>query len=77
MQAVLQFKLPEERDEYETMLKANALFSIIEEMDKFLRSKMKRGDDLSEPAKEAYDTTRQQLFLLQKEYQVLDLFGWM
>lgn len=43
MKAILEFNLPEDQEEYNTITKANALFSVIWEHKQSLRSMVKHG----------------------------------
>jgi len=80
--AILEFNLPEEREEYETTCKAGAMHSILWELDMtYLRSAIKyessSDNKLAELLKNNPENTlavleavREQLYLLLNEYDV-------
>jgi hypothetical protein len=62
MKAILEFNLPEDNTEYELANNANKMYSVLWDMDQWLRSNTKYApDDMSEDTYNAYDKCREQL----------------
>ncbi len=62
MLGILKFNLPEERIEFEQACDAGHYVCVIEELDNFLRSKLKYGGDtLTEEQYHVYETIREKL----------------
>ena len=64
---ILKFDLPEEREEYENAYNGNKTVAIIEEMDNFLRGKLKY-QELTDEQEKIYSEIREKLFELKQEY---------
>lgn len=60
MKAVLKFKLPEQREQFEASYNGSKYKSAIWDYDQWLRSEMKYGE-LDKKIYEAYDTCRKEL----------------
>jgi len=76
MKALLEFNLPEDNTEYELTTKASNMYSVLWEMDQWLRSQYKymSDDEYSKDKYETYEKCREQLRELMHENGVnLDL----
>lgn len=76
MKALLEFNLPEDNAEYELTTKASNMYSVLWEMDQWLRSQYKymSDDEYSKDKYETYEKCREQLRELMHENGVnLDL----
>lgn len=60
MEAILKFKLPEERVEHETAVKAMDWFLVVTNLDEWLRTKLKHGHDFK-TADDALQAMRDEL----------------
>jgi hypothetical protein len=70
MEAILKFNIPEERDEFTLATKAGGLYSVLWDLDQYLRSIHKYGDG-SNPEKEDFALkTREKLFEFMDENNV-------
>jgi hypothetical protein len=62
MKATLEFNLPEDNTEYELANNANKMYSVLWEMEQWLRSNIKHApDNMSEDTYNAYIKCREQL----------------
>ena len=62
MKAILEFNLPEENTEYELVNNASKMYSVLWDMDQWLRSNIKHApDSMSEDTYNAYQKCRDQL----------------
>jgi hypothetical protein len=68
MKSTLVFNLPEDREEFEHAIKAIQYLSIIDEMDNYLRGKIKYGE-LPEAQENIYQEIRDKLWELKNEYK--------
>jgi hypothetical protein len=69
MKAILEFNLPEENPEFEMAVNASKMYSVLWQMDQWLRAQYKYMPDaeFSEAAYDAYEKSRQQLMNLMSE----------
>jgi hypothetical protein len=71
MKAILEFNLPEENTEYELVNNASKMYSVLWEMDQWLRSNTKHApDSMSEDTYNAYLKCREQLQELMYEENI-------
>jgi hypothetical protein len=69
--ATLVFNLPEEQDDFELVNKASKYYSVIWDLDQFLRSKIKYADEhTSELSIEAFQHVRDELWNLMNEKNI-------
>ena len=69
MRGVLQFKLPEEREEFELAQQASALLAVLSELNQFIRNRIKY-QDLDAVSILALESVRTRVFELCNEYGV-------
>ena len=69
MKAILEFNLPEDQDDFELATKGGKWYSIVWEMDQWLRTQYKYmpDEEYSEDRYNAYVEAREKLFELMKE----------
>ena len=67
----LTFNQPDEQEEFNNAINGGKYRAIIEELDDFLRSKLKYDSTLSIEQHDVYNTIRNQLTNLRKELNVL------
>ena len=69
MKATLEFNLPEDQDDFELATKGGKWYSIVWEMDQWLRTQYKYmpDEEYSEDRYNAYVEAREKLFELMKE----------
>jgi len=69
MKATLEFNLPEDQDDFELATKGGKWYSIVWEMDQWLRTQYKYmpDEEYSEDSYNAYVEAREKLFELMKE----------
>jgi hypothetical protein len=71
MKAILEFNLPEENTEYELVNNASKMYSVLWDMDQWLRSNTKHApDSMSEDTYNAYLKCREQLQELMYEENI-------
>lgn len=71
MKAIIKFKLPEEQDKFDMFNQASSMYSIIWEMNNWLRGQTKyNADNLSEDTYEAFIECREKLIELLNENNV-------
>lgn len=68
MKISMHFTLPEEQEDFDAAIKGRASERCIEELDEYLRQKLKYGDLKPEEA-DIYFSVRTQLNLLREEYE--------
>lgn len=61
MKTIFEFDLPEEKSEFFNSLLGGSYLQIIDDMDEFLRRRIKYDDHLPEEAIKAYEDCRQHL----------------
>jgi hypothetical protein len=72
-EAILKFTLPEEQDEFETANNASKYYSVIWDLDQYLRNFVKYPSDREDPIlTDTMAKVRDELWRLMKEYN-LDL----
>jgi uncharacterized protein HemX len=69
MRATLSFKLPEESEEHQTCLNGGVYKSALQELDNWLRAKLKY-ENLTDETSKAFQDTRDQLHELLKEEDI-------
>jgi len=69
MKATIEFNLPEEETEHRRMLKAVDLVIAINQMDLFLRNKIKYNE-LSDDASNAFRSAREELHSILNDYNI-------
>jgi len=67
MKAILEFSLPEDKEQFEVASKASDLYFVLWDLDQYLRGKVKYND-LSENEYTIYESTRDKLYELLEEY---------
>ena len=73
MKAILEFNFPEDQDEFETINNASKYYSVLWDLDQYLRNKTKyANDDVTEEEISASYALRDELWRLLGEYN-LDL----
>lgn len=71
MKAIIKFKLPEEQDKFDMFNQASSMYSIIWEMNNWLRGQTKyNADNLSEDTYEAFIECREKLIELLNENNI-------
>ena len=71
MKAIIKFKLPEEQDKFDMFNQASSMYSVIWEMNNWLRKQTKyNADNLSEDTYEAFIECREKLIELLNENNV-------
>ena len=72
--ATLEYNLPEEQDEFELAANAGKYYSVLWDLDQYLRNKVKyAAEDVPEEYTNAMDETRTKLMKLLEAYH-LDLY---
>ncbi len=61
MKATIEYKLPEESEQFTVAAKAAELFLCLLELDNLLRDKIKYGEDITTDRKEGYSLIRDSL----------------
>jgi hypothetical protein len=62
MKATLEYNLPDDAEDFETAVNASKMYSILWEMDQWLRANTKYApDDMSEDTYKAYEKCREML----------------
>jgi len=70
-EAILKFNLPEEQSDFDIVNNAVKYYSILWDLDQFLRNKTKYPDDDVKPEEiDAYHTLRDELHSLMKEHNL-------
>jgi len=69
MKAILEFNLPEDQDDFETSTNGWKYRSVIDDIDGFLRNKLKY-ETLTEEQYEAYDKVRTELWNFINEHNI-------
>ena len=68
MKAILEFNLPDDQDEHELAINARKYYSVLWELDQYLRNKTKyASDDVSSEDIEAIQMVRDELWKLMEE----------
>ena len=71
MKAIIKFKLPEEQDKFDMFNQASSMYSVIWEMNNWLRGQTKyNADNLSEDTYEAFIECREKLIELLNENNI-------
>jgi hypothetical protein len=70
MKAYLKFSLPEEQAEFRRTLKASSVYRVLEELDEYMRQKVKYDASLTEQQIEVVENVRHTLYELLKEFDV-------
>ena len=71
MKAIIKFKLPEEQDKFDMFNQASSMYSVIWEMNNWLRKQTKyNADNLSEDTYEAFIECREKLIELLNENNI-------
>ena len=71
MKAIIKFKLPEEQDKFDMFNQASSMYSVICEMNDWLRKQTKyNADNLSEDTYEAFIECREKLIELLNENNI-------
>jgi hypothetical protein len=72
-EAILKFNLPEDQDDFELATNASKYYSVLWELDQYLRSKVKYpAEDVHEEYTNAMEKARQEIWNLLESYH-LDL----
>lgn len=61
MKAILEFNLPDDQPEFDLANKGSDYYSVLWEMDQWLRSQIKYNDSLTNEQYEVYEKCREQL----------------
>tara|TARA_R110000803_G_scaffold77614_1_gene142475 strand:- start:1 stop:228 length:228 start_codon:yes stop_codon:yes gene_type:complete len=71
MKAILEFNLPEDRVDFELASEGSKMYSVIWEMDQWLRTQTKYApDSMSEEKYKAFDECREQLHEFLNEHYI-------
>tara|TARA_B110000285_G_scaffold195782_1_gene226302 strand:- start:11 stop:238 length:228 start_codon:yes stop_codon:yes gene_type:complete len=71
MKAKLEFNLPEDNDEFKLATQGNAMYSVLWEMDQWLRGNTKHAPDtMSNDTYKAYETCRNKLGEIMSESNI-------
>ena len=71
MEAILKFDLPEENPEFRLAVNASKWYSVVWDMDQYLRSQTKYApDNMSDEVYETLSKTREKLFEIMNENSV-------
>lgn len=62
MKAVIEFTLPEEKEEFEVASNSMSILFCIKDFDNYLRSQLKYNDGLSESERKVFQGVRDKLF---------------
>lgn len=61
MKATLEFNLPDDKEDFDLATRALSWYSIVWDMDQYLRSRLKYEDSLSEDSYKALEEAREKL----------------
>jgi len=67
MKAILEFNLPEDKQEFNLATKASDWWYVCWQMDQYLRKKLKYDDGITEEQREVYEDTRGELWRMMNE----------
>lgn len=71
MEAIIKFNLPEEQDEFDNFNNAGKYYSVLWDIDQYMRNKVKyASDDTPELYREAIQMVRDEFWKLMKEHNI-------
>ncbi len=71
MKATLTFELPKDDREFRMAINSNSMYTVLREMDEWLRSKTKYApDSTSQDKMDAYELSRERLYQLLDQYNI-------
>jgi hypothetical protein len=70
MKAILKFNLPEEADDFKLATQSSDMYSVLWELDQWLRKKIRYSEDMSEDTYTAYEDCRKQLYELMENSNI-------
>jgi hypothetical protein len=71
MNATLNFNLPEDDREFRMAITGKSMYTVLRELDEWLRSKTKYApDSMSQDKMDAYELSREKLYQLLNQYNI-------
>lgn len=67
MKAILEFNLEEDRSDFTLAVNASKWYSVVWDMDQYLRTRLKYEDSINDQEYEAVEKAREHLFSLMRE----------
>jgi len=61
MKTIIEFNLPEDREEYELAINAGKIQTLIDDLDNYLRGQIKYNEDLTDWQCDTYESIREKL----------------